>query len=51
VILVADSRKIGTRSFAYVGSLEQLDVLVTDEGIDERAAASLARHGITVIKA
>jgi len=51
VILLADSGKVGTRSLVNAGSLGQVDVLVTDDGIDERAARALARLGIKVIKA
>lgn len=51
VILLADSRKIGTRSFISAGRLEAIDVLVTDTGIDERVVRSLERRGVKVIKA
>lgn len=51
VILLADSSKLGTRSLVGAGGLEGVDVLVTDDGIDERAARTLARRGITVITA
>ncbi len=51
VILLADSRKVGTRSFVRAGRLDAVDVLVTDEGIDERTARALERRGIRVIRA
>jgi len=51
VILLADSRKVGTRSFVSSGRLEAIDVLVTDTGIDERVVRSLERRGVKVIKA
>jgi DeoR family transcriptional regulator, fructose operon transcriptional repressor len=51
VILLADSRKMGTRSFVYAGGIEEVDVLVTDTGIDERTARTLKRRGIRVIAA
>ena len=51
MILLADSAKVGTRSLVHAGRLERVDVLVTDDGIDERAARAIARLGITVIKA
>jgi DeoR/GlpR family transcriptional regulator of sugar metabolism len=51
VILLADSRKVGTRSFVQAGRLEAVDVLVTDGGLDERTARSLERRGIKVIRA
>lgn len=51
VILLADSGKLGTRSLVHAGRLDAVDILVTDDGIDERAARALARLGIKVIKA
>lgn len=51
VILLADSRKVGTRSFVSAGRLEAIDILVTDTGIDERVVRSLERRGLRVIKA
>jgi DeoR family fructose operon transcriptional repressor len=51
VVLLADGRKMGGRSFVHAGGLESVDVLVTDTGIDERIVRSLERRGITVIKA
>ncbi len=51
VILLADSRKIGTRSFAAAGRLRDVDVLVTDEAIDPAAARTLERRGVRVIRA
>jgi DeoR family fructose operon transcriptional repressor len=49
VILLADSTKVGTRSFVQAGRLEDVDVLVTDSGIDERAARAITRRGVRVI--
>ena len=51
VIVLADSRKVGSSSFVQAGRLESVDVLVTDDGIDDRAVRLLERHGITVVKA
>jgi DeoR/GlpR family transcriptional regulator of sugar metabolism len=51
VILLADSRKVGTRAFVHAGRLEAIDILVTDDGIDERVVRSLERRGVRVIKA
>ncbi len=51
VILLADSRKLGTRSFVRAGALDAVDVLVTDAGLDDRTARTLTRRGITVIRA
>ncbi len=51
VILLADSTKAGTRSFVHAGRLEDVDVLVTDAGLDPRVARALARRGVRVITA
>jgi DeoR family fructose operon transcriptional repressor len=51
VIVLADSRKIGATSFARAGGLDQVDVLITDDAIDDHVARELAKLGITVIKA
>ena len=51
VIVLADSRKLGTTSFAHAGRLDQVDVLVTDADIDDHIARELASRGITVITA
>jgi DeoR family fructose operon transcriptional repressor len=51
VILLADSTKAGTRSFVRAGRLEDVDVLVTDTGLDDRAARAISRRGVRVISA
>ena len=51
VVLLADSRKMGARSFVHAGPLEAIDVLVTDTAIDERVVRILERRGIHVSKA
>lgn len=51
VILLADSRKVGTRSLVGAGQLETIDILVTDDRIDEGAVRDLEGRGIRVIKA
>ena len=51
VILLADSRKVGTRSLVRAGRLEAIDVLVTDSGIDERTVRGLEKRGLKVLKA
>jgi DeoR/GlpR family transcriptional regulator of sugar metabolism len=51
VILVADSSKMGTRSFVGAGRLAEIDILVTDDGLDARTARMLARRGVRVIAA
>jgi DeoR/GlpR family transcriptional regulator of sugar metabolism len=51
VILVADSTKLGTRSFVRAGRLAEIDVLVTDAAIDAGIARALGRRGVRVIAA
>jgi DeoR/GlpR family transcriptional regulator of sugar metabolism len=51
VILLADSTKIGTRSFVRAGRLSEIDVLVTDTGLDAPTARTLGRRGVRVITA
>jgi DeoR/GlpR family transcriptional regulator of sugar metabolism len=51
VILLADSTKMGTRSFVSAGPLDRVHTIVTDAGIDERLVRSLTRRGIRVIAA
>lgn len=51
VILLADSSKAGTRSFVHAGRLDDVDVLVTDAGLDARTARALARRGLRVLTA
>ncbi len=51
VVLLADSRKLGSRSFAHAGRLEQVDVLVTDVAMEPRAVRALERRGLTVVQA
>jgi DeoR/GlpR family transcriptional regulator of sugar metabolism len=51
VIVLADSRKLGTTAFAGAGRLDQVDVLVTDAGIEAHVARELREHGIAVITA
>jgi DeoR family fructose operon transcriptional repressor len=51
VVLLADSSKLGSHSFVASGRLADVDVLVTDSGIDDRTARALGRHGVRVITA
>jgi DeoR/GlpR family transcriptional regulator of sugar metabolism len=51
VVLLADSSKLGSRSFAHAGRLDQLDVLITDAELDESAAAVFASAGVRVMVA
>lgn len=51
VILVADSGKIGARSFSSLGPLDQVHLLVTDAGIADRDRQAIERLGIQIITA
>ena len=49
VIVLADSSKFGRRGFGRICSLERVDILVTDAGIDAAFKASIEEYGIKVI--
>lgn len=51
VIVLADSSKVGRHSFVTAGRIADIDVLVTDDGIDGRSTRALARRGVRVITA
>jgi len=51
VILVADSSKIGARSFTALGGLDLIHVLITDTGITEADHRAIAAAGVEVIVA
>jgi DeoR family fructose operon transcriptional repressor len=50
-VVLADHTKVGSDQFARFGGLEDVDVLVTDTGLDEVTAAQLAAHGPRVVRA
>jgi DeoR/GlpR family transcriptional regulator of sugar metabolism len=51
IYLVADSSKIGARSFCVLGGLEPVDALVTDAGISEAQKHAIEATGVEVIVA
>jgi DeoR family transcriptional regulator, aga operon transcriptional repressor len=51
VIVAADSSKAGRRGFARICAAEEVDVLVTDPGIDQAQSAALADAGVRVVPA
>jgi DeoR family transcriptional regulator, fructose operon transcriptional repressor len=51
VVLLADSSKLGTRSFAHAGRLDQIDVVITDAELDEEAATIFEDAGVRVLVA
>ncbi|MGA9392796.1 MAG: DeoR/GlpR family DNA-binding transcription regulator [Candidatus Sulfotelmatobacter sp.] len=50
-IALADHTKFGTQSFAYVGPVSDLDVLVTDSATDPKYIRALREAGVEVIVA
>lgn len=51
VVLLADSRKLGTASFARVGDLGRVDTLITDGGADAATLARIRQLGVAVLTA
>jgi DeoR/GlpR family transcriptional regulator of sugar metabolism len=51
VVLLADGSKLGTRSFAHAGHLDQVDVVITDATLDEEATTVLRNAGVRVLVA
>jgi len=49
VYLVADSTKIGKRSFASLGSVRDVDVFITDSAIDEESKRQIEELGVSVV--
>ena len=51
VIVLADSSKFGKRGFAKIGNMEDIDVIITDSGINPNALRQIQERGIEVIVA
>lgn len=51
VIVLADATKLGRSVFAHIGSLERIDVLVTDAKPTPQLAATLSESGVAIIVA
>jgi DeoR/GlpR family transcriptional regulator of sugar metabolism len=51
VVIVADSSKVGQRAFARICTPAEIDVLVTDGGINPEDAALLEAAGVDVVTA
>lgn len=49
VYLVADSTKIGKRSFASLGSMRDVDVFITDNGIDQASRGRIEELDVSVV--
>jgi DeoR family fructose operon transcriptional repressor len=50
-IALADHTKFGTQSFAYVGPVTDIDILVTDSGTDAKYIEGLREAGVEVVVA
>jgi DeoR family fructose operon transcriptional repressor len=50
-VLLVDSSKLGTRSFAHAGRLDQIDVVITDAPLDEEASRTFEHAGVRVLVA
>jgi DeoR family transcriptional regulator, fructose operon transcriptional repressor len=51
VVVLADHTKVGNDAFARFGDLDQIDVLISDEGLDTQVAADLQAAGPRVVLA
>ena len=51
VIVLADSTKLGRRGFAKIGNIEDIDMIITDSGINPNVVKQIEEHGIEVIVA
>ena len=49
VVLVADSSKLGRRSFVQFASLEDIDLFITDDELDETLREALESAGVDVV--
>lgn len=50
-VVVADSSKVGVHAFARICGLDEVDVLVTDPGLDAPARERLAAAGVEIVLA
>ena len=48
-IVLADSSKFGQRGFGRIGSLEEIDVIVTEAEVSEQMASALEEAGVDLI--
>ncbi|MFV2065155.1 MAG: DeoR/GlpR family DNA-binding transcription regulator [Chloroflexota bacterium] len=51
VVLLVDRSKLGTRSFAHAGHLEQIDIVVTDQDLGEEASIVFEDAAVRVMVA
>ena len=50
-VLLVDGSKLGTRSFAHAGRLDQIDVVITDAELDEETSQTFEHAGVRVLLA
>ena len=51
VVIIADSSKLGQHAFARMCAIDRVDILVTDSGAGDAAAAPFESAGVQVIRA
>lgn len=51
IVVVADSGKIGREDFVRFGTVDDIDVLVTDADLPESVGRELGEHGVEVVTA
>ncbi len=49
VIIVTDSSKFGKHAFAMIRTLEQIDTIITDDGIPDKVHESFERNGVKIV--
>jgi DeoR/GlpR family transcriptional regulator of sugar metabolism len=49
VIVLADSSKFGRRGFAKIGNIEDIDMIITDAGVNPNIVNQIREHGIDVV--
>ena len=50
-MLLADHTKVGNDYLARFGSIDDVDLFVTDSGLDQATADDLELHGLSVVRA
>ena len=48
-VVLTDSSKLGKRGFARICQMENVDILITDDGLPENARARLEELGVRLI--
>ena len=50
-VVLADSSKVGAVRLARFATLDEIDTLITDDGLDEADAAELSAAGLRLVLA